>query len=526
MDEQNHLARGVTFLSTGDPRLSLEHPPLVNSLSALPVYSLTKTNPPIDHESWQSKQWYVFADLLLWERTADVIQTLFLARFPILLLTLGLALVGYRAALWVWASSPAALLLFLFLLFDPNIMAHGRYTTTDLGGTAFAFLAMLVLWWSWEELTAVRFLLVALTLGLAFGSKLSTLVFVPIVALLGFVDGWRMGIRRLLWLGCTGLASILVVWALFGFEWGAFIFQRPDLAFLNMWQGPMPTFWAGVEQILGVSGGNRPSFLQGQVQMGGWPSYFWVAFAVKTPLPTLLMLLFLIGKFLATERPFNSFKVELKKGILTGGTAVCYFLIASQSNLNIGYRHLLPMLPFLYLFIAGGLAHVHPHPVGERKRNFVPQGGGVFLLALPLILINLWIFPHYLSYFNVIGGGANNGHKVLLDSNIDWGQDLLRLQTWMQENEVETVKLGWYGTADPSYYNINYEPLPGLGRAEFWSRWYPPPFNPQQPEKGVYAISASNLWESHWEQRITYNWFLEQEPDAKIGYSIFIYVVE
>jgi hypothetical protein len=147
----------------------------------------------------------------------------------------------------------------------------------------------------------------------------------------------------------------------------------------------------------------------------------------------------------------------------------------------------------------------------------------LLVLALGVLLPTLWLHPHYLSYFNLLAGGPANGASILADSSNDWGQDLLRLQDWMAENEEETIKLGWFGTADPAYYRINFEPLPGFPRAEFLALWANPPFNPENPEPGLYAISASSLWESHWEARHVYAWFRAHEPTDRIGYSIYIY---
>ncbi|MEJ2749797.1 MAG: phospholipid carrier-dependent glycosyltransferase [Anaerolineae bacterium] len=192
VDEQNHLARGAAFVRTGDPRLSLEHPPLVNALSALPLLMLPDVRLPLDHTSWERQPpdvyWYQFAEQFLWVYNHDVTRMIFLARLPIVFLTLGLALVGYHFAGQIWGAS-SRLGAFLFLLFDPNVLAHGRYTTTDLGGTAFLFLAVFLLWrmWQAEGWNWRRWLWAGLGLGLAFGSKLSTLVFVPILGLLALL---------------------------------------------------------------------------------------------------------------------------------------------------------------------------------------------------------------------------------------------------------------------------------------------------------------------------------------------------
>jgi hypothetical protein len=149
----------------------------------------------------------------------------------------------------------------------------------------------------------------------------------------------------------------------------------------------------------------------------------------------------------------------------------------------------------------------------------------VVILLLSLLAIDLWIHPHYLSFFNVVAGGPANGQRIAVDSNIDWGQDLLRLQRWLDEYEVDTVKLGWFGTADPDYYGLRYEPLPGFPREPFRQQWTEPPFDPAAPEPGIYAISASSLWELPLAQKNVYPWFREREPDDRIGYSILIYEV-
>jgi hypothetical protein len=144
-----------------------------------------------------------------------------------------------------------------------------------------------------------------------------------------------------------------------------------------------------------------------------------------------------------------------------------------------------------------------------------------------LLIVVLWIHPHYLSYFNLFAGGPANGYRVLTDSNVDWGQDLLRLDDWMDENSVSSVNLGWFGTADPTYYGIINTPLPGLGRDHFFRLWWDVPFNIDNPEPGIYAISASSLWEPPLrdEEKLVYAWFREREPDDRIGYSILIYDV-
>lgn len=527
MDEQNHIARGLAFLRTGDPRLSMEHPPLINSLSALPLLTMPELRLPIDHPSWERREgWYEFADLFLWQYNHDVGRIVFLSRLPIVFMAIALALTGYRFAQSLWGAA-AGLPALILLLFEPNLMAHGRYTTTDMGGTLFTFLTtfmLLRLWrisdhWSWPRWTTAT-----ICMGLAFGSKLSALGFVFIWAVLASLPLYsasgenrpRAAVRRLAQLITAGFASLLVVWLIFGLQWGALDFISEPLQPLNGLSAPMPTFWAGLEQIAMLGGGGRATaFLFGQFSEEGWWYYFPAAFVVKTPI-VLIFLIAVAAVVLLHQR------ITRSRAIFLLVAAMGFYLLVMQSALNIGYRHVMPALPYL-LVLASGLADPQLQRVGHK----IDWRHGLAAGAAALVAVALWIHPHYLSYFNLAAGGPANGYRILTDSNVDWGQDLLRLQTWMEANDVDQVKLGWFGSADPDYYGIPYTPIPGLGRDAFFRLWWEVPFSPLAPEPGVYAISASSLWEPplRVEEKHVYAWFRARAPDAMVGYSLLIYKV-
>lgn len=532
IDEQNHIARGLAFLRTGDPRLSVEHPPLVNVLSALPLLSMPELRLPTDDPSWErSEGWYEFADLFLWQyNDHNVDRIVFLARLPIVGLTIMLSLAGFVLARLMWGRLAALLALLLFL-FEPNLLAHGRYTTTDIGGVLFTFVTTILLWRLWKSGVRWRWQSVAvigLSMGLAFGSKLSALGFLPIWILLAVLplyqssEEWvRAAAWRILQVATASALALFVVWAIFGFQWGAYEVGDP-LSFLHGLSGPAPTYVSGMGQILGLTtGSGRPSFLLGQFSDTGFLSYFPVAFIVKTPL-ALLALIGLAAVLLLWKPPTR------RPALFLLVAAAAFYGLTMLSALNIGYRHVLPALPYL-LVLASGLAapQLRPrngrHPVARGQVwSWIAIGGTALLLAT-----TLWIHPHYLSYFNLLAGGPGNGYNVLIDSNLDWGQDLKRLAIWMDENDVPSVNLAWFGTADPAYYGIDYVPLPGLGRDQFFRRWWDVPFNRASPEPGVYAISASNLQEMplREDEKTVFAWFRTHPPDARVGYSILIYDV-
>ncbi|MBN1316184.1 MAG: phospholipid carrier-dependent glycosyltransferase [Anaerolineales bacterium] len=531
MDEQNHIARGLTFIRTGDPRLSVEHPPLVNSLSALPLLSLP-VQLPFDDWSWDQSEWYRFADQLLWYANQNADQIVFVARLPIICMGLILGAILYKSAKSLFQSSSIALLALALYTFDPNLLAHAHYATNDLGFTFFILMAAMALWWaSQREYRTGPVIVAGAAYGLAMGSKFSALVFCPIFGLMVFIDlilCWRQKKGSLLSFGMDafriaalyGFSALLVVWALYGFHTG----------YLNGngVQIPMPLFWQGIGVISTFSTGGRPAFLMGRFSTEGFVAYFPIAFGLKTPIPVLILFIWSLAVFV--KKVFSSKKVNItiRAGFFLLIPPVVYFAVSCFSALNLGYRHLLPILPFLYLFIAGNLPLGRINNTENKKwilsdRLTVPDTMIVILIVW-LLVGDINIYPHFTSYFNeIIGPG--NGYQALVDSNIDWGQDLKRLKTWMDENEYGRIKLAWFGTAPPSYYGIDYEPLPGL--PHHFDLWDNLPFDPSNPEPGIYVISVSILEELFRtvEDKTAFSWFRARIPDDRVGYSLLVYYI-
>jgi len=279
---------------------------------------------------------------------------------------------------------------------------------------------------------------------------------------------------------------------------------------------PASPYVKGILAILDFSAEGRPAYLLGQNGQGWW-YYFPVAFAVKTPLATLAALLLATGKALrgcgstdarcaigmalSTDARSTSTDARSTSAMSTacvrGGVAddlwllippVIYFLASMTSSLNIGYRHLLPVLPFVAVHI-GRLAS-GPLFVSLPSRFRIHSILSMTLVAW-LALGTLMIYPHFLAYFNSVGGGPEDGWRVLVDSNIDWGQDLKGLRSWMEREEVEHVRLSWFGSARPEAYGISCDLLPGLPHR--FLDWEDPPFDRDHPQPGTYVISVTNL---------------------------------
>ncbi|MBL7183318.1 MAG: hypothetical protein ISS50_02585, partial [Anaerolineae bacterium] len=198
---------------------------------------------------------------------------------------------------------------------------------------------------------------------------------------------------------------------------------------------------------------------------------------------------------------------------------VLVYLATSLSSqaLNIGYRHILPILPFLFVFASGVARSL------ELRR--LPRTTACLLLVIWYLVASIRIYPDYLAYFNELVGGPDNGWRYLVDSNLDWGQDLKGLKRYIERAGIEEVYLSWFGSTYPDAYgyDIPHRLLPSF--------IYHPgqvagvPFNPLRPAPGVYAISATNLQGVYFSDHDLFAWFRERQPLSKIGYSIFIYEV-
>ena len=510
VDEQAHLMRGYVYLELSDLRFKIGHPILANALNALPLWALTDLSIPIDEVAWEENRWGPFADHLFWRPNNNVDLIFFLGRSVTVALGMIFAALVFRWARQLWGIWAGVVALALFV-FDPTIVAHSRLTTDDVAVSLFYFAATYGLWRYLETDRARDVLLTGVAFGLAQGCKFSALLLIPIfviaVGLWPFLPGTTVSDRRRWLLAHAG--GLLAIFAVGGLIlWAAYRFElRP----LPGWPLPVPAA-AYFEDLIWESryfGRAGYAFLCGEISATGWWYYFLVAFALKSPLPAIL----LVGATLASLRR----GIDWPRLTVPLLSAFSYLLSTMVVSLDIGYRFFIPVIPYLYV-LAGHLAAL-------VKRHQRPLLAGALAWSAA---IALWIHPHYLAYFNVLAGGPNGGWRYLIDSNIDWGQDLPALRDVVERYNLGRIKLSYFGTAHPSYYGLDFEPLP---------TWEPTPeqgspltrtYYPHDPAPGIYAISATHLQgvvmdPDQWD---TYAWFRDKRPFAKAGYSIFLYQVE
>ena len=506
-DEEFHVARAYAYVRTGDLRMQQNHPPLVSVLAGLPLLLVPELTPPEEIPRWDDAFLFEFADSLFWRLGHDVDKMLFLARFPIILLGTLLGVFVYRWAREAYGPK-AGLLAAILHAFAPNMLAHTRLVTTDLAVTTFAVIALYAFWHYLRRPDARRLVLAGLAVGLALAAKLSGLLLLPLLLILILLESWRRAGRRIwtvrLYLLAIGRWSLviliagMVVWGFYRFE-------------IRPWPGtgfplPLTTYLLNVRTLVGHAERGHGAFLMGRVSMHGWWAYFPITLLLKTPLPTLILLGLATWDTVRRKRWFEEAPLLL--------FPATYFAFSLTSSLNIGYRYILPIAPFLCVY-AGKAASLTWLRSRWFHRYVLPAMMTVYAAA------SLWLHPHYLAYFNLLAGGPDGGYRYLVDSNLDWGQDLKILKTYLDEQDAGEIALGYFGTADPAYYGIRYRSLfdPGSSRIA-------KDFSPINPTPGWYAVSATVLQGPFSPEPDVFDWFRRHEPAEKVGFSIFVYQVK
>jgi hypothetical protein len=130
-------------------------------------------------------------------------------------------------------------------------------------------------------------------------------------------------------------------------------------------------------------------------------------------------------------------------------------LAASALRFQLGERYVLSAYPFLILLVASALPHL---ATTSGERVALTLTALVVLHAVPTILAAP---AGYIPYFNALAGGRDGGHRFLLGSNLDWGQELPRLKRWMQSHGVQKIQLAYFGRDNPGRYRIRHRDLPG-----------------------------------------------------------------
>lgn len=541
VDEPIHLAAGYSYLKWDDFRANPEHPPLAKLWAALPLLAFDIKDSRASRPHWdlipekpEPLATIDFArDMLFVDNDGEAL--FFCAKLQMIALAviLGTLVFTWSTKLFGFEAGIAALFLFAF---DPNILAHSQIIHTDVPFALFFFLSIYGFWRFWEQASWRNLFLTSLFFGLATITKYSYVAIIPVWIVLGLakvcspeplistftrsraIAGWRGKMMVLAGLLVSALAvAYFIVWAAYDFRFEAIRdgfrplhmeWVMPEIgsplyslaAFVNK-HHLFPEAWV-YGQLYVQKYLSRSAFLLGEISPDGFWSYFPVAFVVKTPVPTLILLAVSLWMIF-------SGRLNRRTGLLLLIPSAIYFLSAVWARKNLGLRYILPIYPFLFVVIGGAAAELW------RGRSRIKRGC-LTLLAVWYLGFCISIYPHFLAFFNEVAGGPKNGYKVLLDSNLDWGQDLKGLKRWMDANQVNKIKLLYFGTVDPEYYGIDASYI-----QRSWIGYDPPATRTIEVPKYT-AMSAHLLYQILAKDK-TLEPFRSAEPIATIGYSIFIF---
>lgn len=540
-DEPTHLAAGITYWTENRYDYNPENGNLPQRLAALPeVLSGYRLPESISSMPTKPELMGYAGQEAIFGAPGQAEKIHFMSHCMMLLLDFGLGSLIYYWSRILYGPLGGMISLILFV-FCPNFMANDPLLASDASAALFFPAALGSLWVVMHRLTPSTFLLAVLATSGAFLSKMSAPLLAPVIILLLSWRLWRARPLRIVmpgyhrveqgrsritpWLFISLALCIffvwLLIWASFGFRFTARLpgdamgLSLPSWDFALEQSGFITNSvqWVRDHHLLpeaylyGFAIAKRFSeariaFFNGQISTEGWSWFFPFAVLVKTPIPTLAMLILaVLAAIVRYKTNANTLALNLRKKLLRGfdRTAplvvfLCiYVLFSLASHLNIGLRHLLPAYTSVYI-LAGG--------VGLWLANSsLAQRMGVMGMLLALAVESLLTFPNYLTYFNQFVGGAENGYKFLVDSSLDWGQDLPDLKRYLDKeglqdaNNKTPVYLSYFGNGDIRYYDIRALILPGFSIVP-----QVPPDIVQTFLPGVYCISATLLEGAYWEE--------------------------
>ncbi len=582
VDEVLHLPAGVTYWQKGTFRLYHHNPPLVKLVAALPVVLARPVVEPLYYtNNWRGADpsqvsfGHAFAAL-----NADRYFELFrLARLmmPLFSIVGGLAVFAWSRRLYgAWGG----LLSLSLWVFCPNILAHARLVTSDLGATALGVAATYLFWrflqtptWKWACIAGIA-------LGLAQLTKFSMLVLYAVWPFLWLIhliltvpkNRWphHAGRGVIFAIALVGL-SVLTIDAgylfegvgipLGQFEFGSRALTRPVTPGMNRphnsrnplfeltWQfrvnrfrgtwldrlpAPLPEHYlvgfdeqkietegipkrfrdawerertqpGSIARELAVPDSSLdeslgyPVYLNGELRTGGWWYYYFLTLAYKVPEGTWLLVLLSLLVLVGVKRSKVDWSNEI--ALLTV-PVVILVVISFLTDINLGLRYVLPIAP--YVFIAAGKIVPWAEGLSLLWRRVM---GALMACSLgSTIAATAWIHPHYLAYFNWASGGPDRVPARLIDSNLDWGQDLVALRDWWEKTiPGQPLGLVYFGQLNPSIFAVRgqafnwFLPPPLPGTTEAMLRPSPALVGPaKRLTPGYYAVSATALYGLPW----------------------------
>ena len=525
VDEPAHVLSGYLFWLGQDNLEPRDLPPLIKLVGGWPARILRPPIPVDVPNVWRTQnEWIIAGEMLGKMEPAEVDRLFFACRLPLIVFPLLTAVIIWRWGRELFAPWIGVLLAAIYAL-EPTALSHGALYKND-AAAAFAYLWFWRrAWLLWRTPDHARVALLGVALGVALLAKISLLILLaiaPIAATAAFLPALRLK-RAAVAIVCVLVVAYAVTVAGSGFK----VIRLTEKTVADYeTKGLLPSFALPVAQLfryvpvsenvwngmVSLLRSNRKDtgwvYAIGRLRDGGQPWYFALAVGVKTPIA--LQVLLLAGLIAAVIR----WRHYVTTAIFWVAPGLLYFALASLSNLQLGFRLVLPALPFAILLCGPAL-------IALRGRRAIILALG---LCGWLALETARTYPHGIAYFNQWAGGPANGLRYLADSNLDWGQSLGEVARYCRGNGIPKINISYWGWDRPLRY---FRPDEFETLMAPWEKSY---VNGQvyQPAPGYYAISSQFLpgYVFAEDYHDYFQVFRERKPIAQAGYSIYIYRIE
>jgi tetratricopeptide (TPR) repeat protein len=526
-DEAHHLFDGYNILQHADYGLNPEVPPLVKMVAAAPLLHMPLNVPKLQGREEQTEAYLDGKDFVFHNDTEKI---LFRARMASAIFTIALAVAVFVAASEMF-SPLTGLLALAFVVFDPNLLAHGALITTDVAISCLIFIAIYLAYRYVLRPLPLRLILVGLVTGLALATKFTGILIFPMLVLLAIVElihtrDWRLLARRALALLIVTAISLTVLWSFYGFRYVArpagqdtnpplaqYLKHLPDPADARHLALLARTHLLPEAYIYGLANTKitenaDTSFFFGRIYLHGTHLYFPAAFLIKSTLPFLILFAAAIA-LIATKR-LRHYRELL---FLTLPPAI-FFAVAVRSHMNIGHRHLLPIYAFLYVLIAAAATTLI-----RMNRRWTYAIATLFLWQ---VFEAAHVAPAYMAYANEAWGGPAATHKYLSDANSDWGQQLKSVKQYLDSRGIKDCWIAYFvdGVVPLDYYGIPCKRLPTIN-----TLWLNLPIDVPPEIDGPVLISDGVLTGIDYGQGPLnpYEQFRHIPPTSAIQYGLFVY---
>ncbi len=560
IDEAGHIVAGLSYVKTRKFTVYRVNPPLPKVLAVLPILPMDpKVNFDKLEDDPRHRPEYTLGPAFVPANPSRFFHMICRARAMGILWSILAGTIIYFWTIELYGGVGGCVSLALWCV-EPYVLGHGGLVTSDVAAAAAGLAASFAFWRflrspnSRRASSRHRAIVAGSLLGLAALTKFTLLSLILILPILGALDRWlewRGGATTMRHRSDTAnlllviLVSLLVINLGYLFQ-GSFrplqdypfiskalagdnVAQSPTNGVGNRFRGtplgmirvPLPEdVLRGIDIQRFDFESRWRSYLRGEWRQQGWWYYYLYAMGVKLPLGSIGLVIW--GSALVIIACNDRSRIRDEVMLLLTALALL-IVISSQTGFSHHSRYAIVVLPYLFII------------AGKTGRFFEGPGWHFTRLAAWGLLLwstasSLWVYPHSLSYFNELAGGPERGHNHLLDSNIDWGQDLLNLKHWLDRHpKVKSLKLAYFGAVDPRLIGLSFEiPPPGPEVAGLMDR------QAIGPLPGDYAISVNFLrgfkyfiyngqGGSHQVAPNEFAYFQAFQPVDRAGHSIYIY---